>query len=109
MKTAKQKKLRAAEWKVGTATEFLKLTDVDAMLVSMKLALARKLRELRQSKKMTQVDLADLIGSSQSRVAKLEAADPSVSMELMVRALATLGATRAQIGRIVSNKVPSSQ
>ena len=105
MKASKRKKLEAAGWKVGSASEFLELSDTEAMLVNMKLALAKKVKELRQSKKITQNDLAKLIGSSQSRVAKLETADRSVSMELLVRSLATLGASRAQIGTIVGARV----
>lgn len=101
MKASKRNKLEAAGWKVGSASEFLELSDAEAMLVSMKLALAKKVKELRQSKKITQNELAELIGSSQSRVAKLETADRSVSMELLVRSLAALGASRAQIGKIV--------
>ena len=105
MKASKQKKLEAAGWKVGSASEFLELSDAEVMLVNMKLALAKKIRELRKSKKITQNDLAKLIGSSQSRVAKLETADRSVSMELLVRSLATLGASRAQIGKVVGTRV----
>ena len=105
MKASKQKKLEAAGWKVGSASEFLELSDAEAMLVNMKLALAKKIKELRQSKKITQNDLAKLTGSSQSRVAKLETADRSVSMELLVRSLATLGASRAQIGKVVGTRV----
>jgi predicted transcriptional regulator len=109
MKVSKQKKLEAAGWKVGSASEFLELSDAEAMLVNMKLALAKKIRELRQRKKITQNDLAKLIGSSQSRVAKLETADRSVSMELLVRSLATLGASRAQIGTIVGARVTTAK
>lgn len=105
MKVSKRKKLEAAGWKVGSASEFLELIDAEAMLVNMKLALAKKVKELRQSQRVTQNDLAKLIGSSQSRVAKLETADRSVSMELLVRSLVTLGASRAQIGQIVGTTV----
>jgi len=110
MKASKQKKLEAAGWKVGTASEFLELSDAESMLVNMKLALAKEVRELRLNKKMTQNELARLIGSSQSRVAKLETADHSVSMELLVRSLAVLGASRAQIGKVVgAKKTPAKQ
>ena len=104
MKASKLKKLEAAGWKVGSAWEFLELSDAEAMLVNMKLALAQSVKELRQSKKITQNELAELIGSSQSRVAKLETADPSVSIELLVRSLATLGASRAEIGKIMGTE-----
>ncbi|SFI00373.1 helix-turn-helix transcriptional regulator [Planctomicrobium piriforme] len=104
MKPAKQKKLEAAGWKVGSAADFLGLTDAEEMLVSMKLALAGKVKELRQGQNITQTELAKRIGSSQSRVAKLETADRSVSLELLMRTLVTLGASQNQIGRIVSQQ-----
>ncbi len=105
MKASKQKQLEATGWSVGSASEFLELSDAEEMLVNMKLALARKVKEMRLKKKLTQQALARLIGSSQSRVAKLEVADRSVSMELLVRSLVTMGATRAQVGRIVGTQV----
>ena len=101
MKASKRKKLEAAGWKVGSASEFLELSDAEEMLVNMKLALATNVKAMRQRMKLTQQDLATRIGSSQSRVAKMEVADGSVSMELLVRSLAALGASRTQIGKIV--------
>ncbi len=101
MKISKKKKLEAAGWKVGSAAEFLELSDAEAMLVNMKVALAKQVKVLRKKKKITQQRLAKLIGSSQSRVAKLETADRSVSMELLIRALLAMGATPAQVGAIV--------
>ena len=109
MKTSKRKKLEAAGWKVGSVSEFLDLSDAESMLIDIKWALAKKVKELRQSKKITQNELAELIGSSQSRVAKLETADRSVSMELLVKSLATLGASRAQIGKIVGTKATAQK
>lgn len=101
MKVSKKKKLEAAGWKVGSTAEFLELSDAEAMLVNIKVALAKKVRAMRQERKITQQQLAKLIGSSQSRVAKLEIADRSVSMELLIRSLLSMGATRKQIGAIV--------
>ncbi len=104
MKASKRKKLESAGWKVGSAAEFLELTDTEAMLVNMKLALATQLKSLRQNKNLTQQELAKFIGSSQSRVAKMEVADSSVSMELLVRSLAALGTTRSEIGKIIGKR-----
>jgi DNA-binding XRE family transcriptional regulator len=105
MKTSKRNKLEAAGWKVGSAAEFLELSDAEDMLVNMKLALAANVKSMRQRQNMTQQELAQRIGSSQSRVAKMEVADRSVSMELLVRSLAALGASQTQIGRIVGTRV----
>ena len=107
MKASKRKKLETEGWQLGSASEFLELSEAEAMLVNVKLALAATVRKLRQSKKVTQNELAELIGSSQSRVAKLETADRSVSMELLVKSLATLGVSQAQIGKIVGTKASS--
>lgn len=93
MKNEKRKSLEASGWKFGTAEEFLNLTDAEAALIDMKLALSDGLRAQRLGKGLTQTDVARVIGSSQSRVAKMEAADPSVSMDLLVRTLLRLGAS----------------
>ena len=104
MKESKKKKLEAAGWKVGSAAEFLELSEAEEMLVNMKVALAKHVKAMRQQKKITQQQLAKMIGSSQSRVAKLETADRSVSMELLIRSLSSMGATRSQIGTIVGTQ-----
>jgi predicted transcriptional regulator len=109
MKESKRAKLEAAGWKVGSASQFLELSDAEEMLVTMKLALAAKAKTMRQERKMTQQQLAKKIGSSQSRVAKMELADSSVSMEFFVRSLVALGASRAQIGSIVGKPVAASE
>jgi hypothetical protein len=41
---------------------------------------------------------------TQSRVAKMEAADPSVSIDLLVKALLELGATRAQVAKALARR-----
>ena len=102
MKTAKLKKLRTAGWKIGSARDFLKLSDEEAMLVELKLSLTNALKEARQKRRLSQIDLAQRMGSSQSRVAKIEAGDPSVSLDLIVRALFATGATRQELHRAFS-------
>ncbi|QDT60160.1 helix-turn-helix protein [Stieleria bergensis] len=104
MKPSKRKKLEAAGWKVGSASDFLELSDAEEMLVNIKLSLASKVKELRIKRKITQQQFAKLLGSSQSRIAKLEQADRSVSVELLLRSLVTLGASRSQIGKIVGTR-----
>jgi predicted XRE-type DNA-binding protein len=101
MKAKKKKKLKAAGWRVGTASEFLDLTPEEEALIEMKLALAEYLRKKRQKERMTQTQLAKLLGSSQSRVAKMEAADAAVSMDLLVRGLLVLGVSPKQVARII--------
>jgi len=69
--------------------------------VELRLALSRGLRERRAKRKLSQEQLAELIGSSQSRVAKMEAGDPSVSLDLLVRALLALGDTPRELARVI--------
>jgi len=104
MRKAKREKLESAGWRIGTAADFLKLTKEEAALIEMKIGLAETVRKRRQARKLTQTHLAKKLGSSQSRVAKMEAADPSVSLDLLVRALLELGATRAQVARAIEKR-----
>lgn len=101
MDANKARKLEAAGWKVGDASDFLDLTPEEAEYIELKLALAAGLRDRRQSRDMTQAEVARRLGSSQSRVAKMEAADSSVSVDLMLRSLFKLGVRRADVARLV--------
>ena len=103
MKKTKKQKLKAAGWKVGSAGEFLDLTPEEEAFIEVKLALAEYLKRCRQRKKLTQTELAQQIKSSQSRVAKMEAGDPSVSVDLLVRALLALGASPKQLARVIGS------
>ena len=101
MKAAKRRRLEAAGWKVGSAQDFLGLTDEDVEYIELHLSLAALLTKRRKSLGYTQTEVADLIGSSQSRVAKMEAGDPSVSIDLLIRTLLALGVNRKQVGRAI--------
>ena len=102
MQKAKRKKLEAAGWKVGSADEFLGLDQEEAAFVQLKLALSEELKELRTKRGLSQVELAKRLGSSQSRVAKMEASDPSVSLDLLVRGLLATGATPRDIATAIA-------
>lgn len=101
MKKQKRARLEAHGWKVGTVAEFLDLTPEESALIEIKLALARRLRERRQ-KQMTQVQLAEKLQSSQSRIAKAETGDSSVSLELLIRAMLATGASPKEIGKAIA-------
>ena len=105
MDTKKRKRLEAAGWTIGDATAFLKLTPEESALVEMRLALSRSLRERRLAEGLTQTELAKQLGSSQSRVAKLEAGDASVSLELLIRALLAIGASRKDVAQALTRRV----
>jgi len=102
MTKAKRKRLENAGWKIGGASQFLDLSADEAAIVELKLRLADAVKAERNLRKLTQHELARLLGSSQSRVAKLESADPSVSIDLMVRALLRMGASRRKLASYVA-------
>ncbi len=97
MNKTKRDKLEVHGWKIGETAEFLELTPEEAAYVDLKLSLTEALRARRTAKHLTQKDLAKRLGSSQSRVAKMEAGDPSVSVDLLLRSLLALGATPRDI------------
>jgi predicted XRE-type DNA-binding protein len=109
MDKRKRAKLRAAGWTVGTPREFLRLSDEEAAFVEFKLALSKTLQALRTAQELSQVDVAKRLRSSQSRVAKMEASDPSVSVDLLVKSLFRLGAQPGDIAKAIRprRKVPA--
>ena len=102
MDTAKRSKLEAAGWRVGSAEDFLELSPEEAAYVELKLALSDGLKRHRARRGITQATLAAQIGSSQSRIAKAEASDPSVSVDLLIRALLATGATPADLAQLIA-------
>ena len=92
MKNTKRARLEAHGWRVGSAADFLEMTPEEAAFVETKLALSRCVRRRRTAQNVSQAVLAKRLKSSQSRVAKMEAADATVSIDLLVRALFALGA-----------------
>lgn len=104
MNKAKKARLETRGWKVGGIEEFLGLSKEEAAFVEMKLALARCLRELRMRRNLSQTRVAELIGSSQSRVAKMESGDPTVTIDLMLRSILAMGASPRQVGRVLATR-----
>ena len=102
MKTDKKQRLEAAGFRVGTAEEFLQLSPEESAFVAMRLNLAKAVRARRQAKHFSQVELARRLGSSQSRIAKLEAAEPDVSLDFLVRAMLATGAAPRDVGRALA-------
>jgi ribosome-binding protein aMBF1 (putative translation factor) len=108
MRQSKVKKLRKAGWRVGSVKDFLGLSDEEVALIEIRLALSHGLRERRISGGLSQTDLAARIGSSQSRVAKMEAGDSSVSLDLLIRSLLALGASTREIARALTRSPAQS-
>lgn len=102
MREEKKRRLEAKGWRVGTTRDFLDLSTEEAAYIELKLKLADGLRERRLRRGLTQVEVARMLKSSQSRVAKMEAGDPSVSVDLLVRSLLLLGASMRELGKLIA-------
>ena len=102
MDRKKKKSIESKGWVVGTAGDFLDLSPEEARYIELKLALSASLKDERQKQGVTQVELAKLIGSSQSRVAKMESGDPTVTADLLLKALLMLGVTKRQLSKIIA-------
>lgn len=102
MNKTKQKELERRGWKVGSASEFLGLSPEESRFIELKLTLSHWLRERREARNLSQVELAQRLRSSQSRIAKMEAGDASVSLDLLVRSLFSLGATSRDLARVIA-------
>ena len=103
MDAKKIKELEARGWKVGNAADFLLLTEEEVAMVETRLALSKMAKEIRQRKRLSQEAAARRIGSSQSRFAKLEAGDSSVSVDLMLKAVYNLGASREEVAEAIAS------
>lgn len=102
MDPTRKSRLKAKGWTTGTPTEFLQLTPEEECFIELKLALSASLQSERRKQHLTQTQLAKMLGSSQSRIAKMEAGDPSVTVDLLLKALLSLGVTRKQLSRIIA-------
>jgi len=107
MKGSKKKRLEKAGWKVGTAAELLSLSPAEAAYIELKVRLARQLAARRMELRLSQRAVATRVRSSQSRVARMEAADASVSIDLIVRSLLALGAEPKVLKELVDHPLSS--
>jgi DNA-binding XRE family transcriptional regulator len=104
MRKDKRVRLERSGWKVGTVRDLLGLSKAEEALVELKLILSRGLRERRARRRLTQAQLARLLKSSQSRIAKMEAGDPSVSIDLLIRSLLAMGTTQKELAQVIGHK-----
>jgi len=107
MRDDKRKRLEAKGWKVGTTAEFLGLTPAEEAYIEIRLRLADGLKTRRAKRRVTQVALAKTVKSSQSRIAKMEAGDPTVSIDLLVRTLLALGASKRDVADLIAGSSSS--
>ena len=101
MESAKKRKLEAAGWQLGDASEFLGLTAAESELVEIKLRLAAAVQQRRTDAGLTQAQLAKRLGTSQPRVATMLAAK-EVSIDNLVRSLLILGADATEVAKVLA-------
>ena len=101
MRADKRKELEATGWTVGDVSDFLGLTPEESAYIDMKISLGNALRKRRKSQQISQVALAKRVKSSQSRIAKMEAGDPSVSIDALIKSLLALGASSAELSKAI--------
>ena len=101
MDKEKKRKLEAKGYRIGDAKDFLGLSPEESAYIDMKMALSQALVQKRKQRRLTQLELARKLNSSQSRVAKMEKGDPTVSVDLLVKALLAMGATNKSIAKTI--------
>ena len=106
MRDDKRKRLEAKGWKIGTTRDFLDLSADEEAYVELRLRLAEGLKQRRLRRNLTQIEFAKVVRSSQSRVAKMETGDPTVSLDLLIRSLFALGASRKDLAKLISDSRP---
>jgi len=99
MDKKKEKVLKSKGYKIASTNEFLGLSKEESEYIELKIALSQALAEKRKQRKLTQIQLAKMLKSSQSRVAKMENGDPTVSLDLLIKSLLAMGATKKSIAK----------
>lgn len=104
MDNKKKRRLMRKGWKVGNTAEFLELSPQESEYIELKLTLSQNLKKQRQQNKLTQDELGKLLRSSQSRVAKMEAGDPTVTLDLLIRSLLALGVSKKSLAKMIEQQ-----
>ena len=99
-KTSAKNGKNESRWVEGTVQDFLSLSDADMEFIETRLAASRLLKATRQKKKLTQQIVAEKLHTSQSRLAKMEAGDPSVSLDLLFKSLFAMGVSRKKLASV---------
>ena len=102
MQAAKRRRLEKRGWKFGDPADFLGLSDDERVLLELKFTLGQNLKVRRIERNWTQSQFAEIVRSSQSRVAKMESGDPTVSLDLLVKSLLATGMNRMELARVIS-------
>jgi len=105
MDKKKRQQLLDKGFRIGSAADFLELTPEEEAYIEIRLDISNMVKAQRAKRGWTQDQLAHAIGSSQSRIAKLEGGDPGISMDLMIKALLRLGTSRKQLGKLLEGEL----
>lgn len=108
MDKQKREKLEKAGFKVGSSADFLELSPEEEAYLEIRLEISELIRLQRKKQGWTQVELARTLGSSQSRVAKMEVGDPNTSLDLMLKGLLSLGVSKKELGELLTGNLPTS-
>ena len=108
MDKKRKQQLEAKGFRVGSAADFLELTPEEEAYIDIRLDISNMVQRQRGKRGWTQDQLARAIGSSQSRIAKLEGGDPGISMDLMIKALLRLGTSKKQIGKLLEGELEAA-
>lgn len=106
MNASRRQKLEEQGWRLGSTAEFLELSPEESQYIELRLKLAVGLRARRQGRRLTQVEAAKLLKSSQSRLAKMEAGDSSVSLDLLIRSHLALGSSHTDLAELIGSSSP---
>jgi DNA-binding transcriptional regulator YiaG len=98
-KNNRKKAETKSNWVEGSVQDFLQLSDADMEYIEMRLTVSRFLKTIRQARNMTQEVAALKLHTSQSRLAKMEAGDSSVSLDLLFKSLFSLGVSRKKLAQ----------
>jgi ribosome-binding protein aMBF1 (putative translation factor) len=98
----RKKELETQGWKFGGFEDFLGISDDEFEYIEIKINLSEMVREFREGKGLSQADAAEILKSSQSWLAKIETADPTVSIDMQIKSLLALGATKQEIGQKIA-------
>jgi DNA-binding transcriptional regulator YiaG len=88
-------------WVEGSVQDLLDLTDADMEYIETRRALSKLLKNRRGKLRLSQVQVAARLHTSQSRVAKMEKADPTVSADLLLQSLFRLGIKRKDVAQVI--------
>ncbi len=102
MNSKRRKELETKGWKFGGVEDFLGLTDEELEYIEMKITLSEMVKDYRERRGLSQIAAAEILKSSQSRISKIETADPTVSIDLQIKSLLALGATKKDIGQKIA-------